>query len=82
LLKFNASGYKGKGAISTLPSFPRRKADYTFDAATYPNQAILYRLTGDKNPLHIDPKFASIQKLPKPIIHGMASKGIVTRTII
>jgi hypothetical protein len=56
--------------MSKLPSLPKRNADLTLEAKSYPNQAILYRLTGDVNPLHIDPNFAAIQKLPKPIIHG------------
>jgi hypothetical protein len=56
--------------MSKLPSLPKRNADLTLEAKSYPSQAILYRLTGDTNPLHIDPNFAAIQKLPKPIIHG------------
>jgi len=49
---------------------------------TYPNQAFLYRLTGDRNPLHIDPKVAQSQHFPQPIIHGMATYGTVAKTII
>ncbi len=70
MLKFSANGYKGKGNMSKLPSLPKRNPDLTLEAKSYPSQAILYRLTGDTNPLHIDPNFAAIQKLPKPIIHG------------
>ena len=82
LLKFSANGYKGKGNMSKLPAIPKRACDLTLQANSFPGQAILYRLTGDTNPLHIDPSFASIQKLPKPIIHGLATKGIITRTIV
>ena len=71
LLKFTANGFKGKGNMSKLPSVPKRNPDLVIEAKSYPSQAILYRLTGDTNPLHIDPKFAAIQKLPQPIIHGI-----------
>lgn len=64
------NGYKGKGTMSKLPSLPKRNADYKFEAASYPNQAFLYRLSGDMNPLHIDPKVSAVQKFPRPIIHG------------
>lgn len=71
LLKFKANGFKGVEAMSKMRKLPTRKQDYILEAASYPNQAFLYRLTGDDNPLHVDPKFAAIQKLPKPIIHGI-----------
>jgi len=57
--------------MSKLPSVPKRNAELIFEAKSYPSQAILYRLTGDTNPLHIDPNFAAIQKLPQPILHGI-----------
>ncbi len=70
MLKFSANGYKGKGTMSKLPGLPKRNPDYKFEASSYPNQAILYRLSGDTNPLHIDPKVSAVQKFPRPIIHG------------
>ena len=82
VVKLQADGFKGVGKITVMPKIPSRKADMVFNAKSYPNQAIVYRLSGDFNPLHIDPKFAAIQKFQKPIIHGLATKGIVGRTIV
>ncbi len=56
--------------MSKLPALPKRNPDYKLEASSYPNQAILYRLLGDNNPLHIDPKTSAVQKFPRPIIHG------------
>ena len=69
-MKFKASGFKGKGAMSKLQNLPSRNPDFQLEAASFANQAFLYRLNGDKNPLHVDPTFAAVQKFPKPILHG------------
>lgn len=75
--------------MTKIAKIPNRNPDIILEATSFPNQAILYRLTGDDNPLHIDPKFAAIQKFEKPIIHGiyftnlgLATKGIIARTIV
>ena len=49
---------------------------------TFPNQAFFYRLCNDGNPLHIDPEISSKAGFERPIIHGMASYGVVTRNIV
>ncbi len=66
------------------PSVPKdRPADWTFSEATSPEQALLYRISGDVNPLHADPEFAAAVGFPQgPILHGLATYGFVARAII
>jgi hypothetical protein len=54
-------GFKGKGATKSLAPIPKRNPDKVLQAKSYPNQAFVYRLSGDINPLHIDPNIASSQ---------------------
>lgn len=63
-------GFKGKGATKPLATVPKRNADKVISSSSYPNQALVYRLTGDINPLHVDPNIASLQNYEKPILHG------------
>lgn len=53
--KLSVGGYKGKQVVPAIPKQPESKPCFSFEEKTYPNQAVLYRLTGDLNPLHIDP---------------------------
>jgi acyl dehydratase len=66
------------------PSVPKdRPADWSFEEATTPEQALLYRLSGDANPLHADPEFAANVGFPQgPILHGLATYGFVGRAIV
>ena len=62
----NRSFEKDRGAASALSSPPNRKPDAVMEEKTTLEQAALYRLSGDYNPLHIDPSFASMGGFPKP----------------
>ena len=61
---------------------PDRAPDMTVEADTRPDQALLYRLSGDRNPLHSDPEFAKAAGFPRPILHGLCTYGTCCRAII
>ena len=63
--------YKGAGALTALPMIPSRKPDSILKSSSYPNQALLFRLTNDINPLHVDPNIAALQNYERPIMHGI-----------
>lgn len=62
-------------------SMPSRNPDETIDFKTSEEQAALYRLTGDKMPIHIDPEFSSRAGFPVPILHGMCFIGIAGKLL-
>ena len=74
-------GWGGDRGTSEPVVLPEREpdTDTTYDVA--PTQALLYRLCGDRNPLHADPDFAKAAGFPAPILHGLCSYGIVLRTL-
>jgi acyl dehydratase len=65
-----------------LPPIPSRSPDMVFDAQTEVNQAALYRMSGDRNPLHIDPAIAKMVGFQEPILHGLCTYGVVCRRFI
>jgi acyl dehydratase len=61
---------------------PTRAPDLTVDVSTRPDQALLYRLNGDRNPLHSDPEFAKRAGFPRPILHGLCTYGLTCRAVL
>jgi acyl dehydratase len=76
-------GFGDKGKLKdVLPSVPKRSPDHSSESKTTPNQAILYRLCGDLNPLHVDPDMAAMGNFEKPILHGLCTYGFSAREIL
>ena len=73
-------GPKGKGIPPHRP--PRREPDLSCDIETREDQSLLYRLTGDRNPLHADPERARAVGFERPILHGMCTFGIACRAVL
>ena len=74
-------GWGGDRGSSTPVEAPSREPDAVASYDVRPEQALLYRLCGDRNPLHADPDFAAAAGFPAPILHGLCSYGIVLREV-
>lgn len=61
---------------------PESGADIEVSSTVREDQTLLYRLSGDRNPLHSDPKFAAKAGFPRPILHGMCTYGVTSRLLI
>lgn len=79
-----AGGFGGERGPDTksvnLP--PDREPDHVWEDTTREEQAAVYRLSGDVNPLHIDPDFAKMVGFDQPFIHGLCTYGFVGRGIL
>jgi len=74
-------GFGGDRGPSGTQVTPDRAPDLEIAIPTLPQQALLYRLCGDRNPLHSDPGFASAAGFPKPILHGLCTYGMTCKAI-
>jgi len=63
-------------------AIPSRKPDLSVEIPTREDQALLYRLNGDRNPLHSDPDSAKRSGFPRPILHGLCTYGITCRAVL
>lgn len=78
-----AGGFGGSPVASwSPPSSPDRAPDLIREMPTYPQQALVYRLCGDLNPLHIDPGFARKAGFERPILHGLSTYGMAAFCLI
>jgi acyl dehydratase len=75
-------GFGGdRGPASSAPA-PEGEADETVSYTTRTDQALLYRLSGDRNPLHSDPVFAKRAGFDRPILHGLCTYGFTGRALL
>jgi acyl dehydratase len=74
-------GWGGDRGSADPVVVPDREPDHVSSYSVTPQQALLYRLCGDRNPLHADPDFAKAAGFPAPILHGLCSYGIVLREL-
>ena len=79
-----AGGFGGERAFpgEPLPSVPDSDPDFEVVLPTSRAQAATYRLSGDRNPLHIDPEVAQGVGFDRPVLHGLSTMGLVGRAII
>ena len=65
-----------------LHPIPERPPDMVCDLPTRPEAALIYRLSGDRNPLHVDPAVAAAAGFPRPILHGLATFGVAGHAVL
>jgi multifunctional beta-oxidation protein len=73
---------KDRGAATMANAPPKRAPDAVSEEKTTEEQAALYRLSGDRNPLHIDPAFSAVGGFKVPILHGLCFFGIATKHVV
>jgi multifunctional beta-oxidation protein len=71
-----------RGAATKVHQPPKRAPDTVIEERTTEEQAAIYRLSGDLNPLHIDPQFSKAGGFPTPILHGLCSFGVSGKHIL
>ncbi|GAM88247.1 hypothetical protein ANO11243_062800 [Dothideomycetidae sp. 11243] len=71
-----------RGAATRVYKVPQRKPDAVVEETTTEEQAAIYRLSGDRNPLHIDPEFSKVGGFKVPILHGLCFFGIAGKAVL
>jgi len=84
LFYLGGGGFGGEPGPSTAGKNrpPETEPDYTVEYITQPEQGAIYRLSGDRVPLHIDPQFAAKAGYDKPFMHGLCTYGFVGRAVL
>ena len=75
-------GFGGESGPKAGNEAPERAPDAVVESPTMTHQALLYRLSGDKNPLHADPEFAAIAGFDIPILHGLCTYGAACKAVV
>ncbi|MVO84062.1 3-alpha,7-alpha,12-alpha-trihydroxy-5-beta-cholest-24-enoyl-CoA hydratase [Streptomyces sp. p1417] len=75
-------GFGGERGPSARLDVPQRPFDRTVERPVRPDQALLYRLSGDWNPLHADPEFAKLGGFDRPILHGLCTYGMTLKAVV
>jgi acyl dehydratase len=75
-------GFGGERGPASTFELPSRKADHEVRYETRIDQPLLYRLSGDRNPLHSDPSFAKMGGFDRPILHGLCTYGFTGRALL
>ncbi|MER5858610.1 MaoC/PaaZ C-terminal domain-containing protein [Streptomyces sp900105245] len=75
-------GFGGDRGPSTRFEAPTGEPERTVERRIRPDQALLYRLCGDWNPLHADPEFAKVAGFERPILHGLCTYGITLKAVV
>ncbi|MEU4495553.1 MaoC/PaaZ C-terminal domain-containing protein [Streptomyces sp. NBC_00210] len=75
-------GFGGERGPSSRLELPSREPDKTIEKSVREDQALLYRLSGDYNPLHADPEFAARAGFDRPILHGLCSYGMTLKAVV
>lgn len=76
-------GYRSdRQSTPRLNGIPSRDPDFVCDLPTLPQQALLYRLSGDYNPLHADPEVARNAGFERPLLHGLCTMGVMTHALL
>jgi acyl dehydratase len=71
-----------RGPSGTPNAAPAREPDHAVTVQTRTDQALIYRLSGDRNPLHSDPSFAAMGGFERPILHGLCTYGFTGRALL